>query len=171
MVYLTMTSTIVEALEKIQSLECLVNEKDELRSEKVGGGGLKEDNEEASLETQLGVQEKTCATEVLEDESSKEETTKRSKKSTADGLRRVEKPSLSSPKLGNPISHGQAIDLSRKLKAQNLSPRSLDALLRGARLYVAPPPPKPEPVGILSRFFTNTDNMLTFSRRPLNTKP
>ena len=166
-----MTSTIVEALEKIQSLQHSADEKDELRNQKVVEGRLKEDNEEAALETQLGDQEKTYATGVLGYESLKEETAKSSKKSTADGLGHVEEPSLSNPKLGNPISHGQAIDLSRKLKAQNLSPRSLDVLLRGARVYVAPPPPKPEPVGILSHFFTNTDNMLTFSHRPLNTKP
>jgi hypothetical protein len=161
MVYLTMTSTIVEALEKIQSLQRSADENDELRNEKIVESLLREDNEEAALETQLGEQEKTCATGFLGDESLKEETAKSSKKSTADGLGRVEEPSLSSPKRGNPISHGQAIELSRKLKAQNLSPRSLDVLLRGARVYVAPPPPKPEPVGILSHFFTNTNNMLT----------
>ncbi|RDL33890.1 uncharacterized protein BP5553_08258 [Venustampulla echinocandica] len=53
--------------------------------------------------------------------------------------------SLENPKVGNPISHGQVIDLSKQLKAYNLSPSSLDVLLRGARVYVPPPPSKPEP--------------------------
>ena len=65
-------------------------------------------------------------------------------------------PSLHNPKVGNPISHGQAIDLSKQLKVQDITPNSLDTLLRGARVYIAPPPPKPEPVRPLSLHATKT---------------
>lgn len=61
----------------------------------------------------------------------------------------LEEPSLRNPQVGNPISHDQAIDLSRQLKAQNITPNTLDELLRGARVYIAPPPPKPEPASSL----------------------
>lgn len=54
-------------------------------------------------------------------------------------------PSLQHPKSGNPISHVQIIALSRQLKAINSTQYHLDTLLRGSYIYVAPPPPKPEP--------------------------
>ncbi|KAL4739777.1 endoplasmic reticulum-based factor for assembly of V-ATPase-domain-containing protein [Aspergillus similis] len=58
--------------------------------------------------------------------------------------------------LGKPISHDQIIRISRYLKETQSSDnpdggggtsvdRSLDALLRGTKLYIPPPPPKPEP--------------------------
>ncbi|OBT63339.1 hypothetical protein VE03_07240 [Pseudogymnoascus sp. 23342-1-I1] len=52
-------------------------------------------------------------------------------------------PSLRDPKLGNPISHLQIVALSRQLKSINATPCHLDALLRGSRVYIPPPPPKP----------------------------
>ena len=68
-------------------------------------------------------------------------------------------PPLDNPAIGNPISHGQIIALSKFLrKAENEtvdrgSPASqvhasyhLDDLLRGARIYTRPPKPKAEPV-------------------------
>jgi hypothetical protein len=58
---------------------------------------------------------------------------------------RRSEPSLSEPALGKPISHGQIIDISKKLKELELSPYHLDILLRGSKIYVPPPPPKPEP--------------------------
>lgn len=57
-----------------------------------------------------------------------------------------EEPSLFDPRIGNPISHGQVMDLWKELKARDVTPKSLDALLRGARVYVPPPEPKVEPV-------------------------
>lgn len=54
-------------------------------------------------------------------------------------------PSLAEPQLGNPISHGQIIDISRKLKANGHEKYTLEALLKGSRIYVPPPKPKPEP--------------------------
>jgi TMEM199 family protein len=49
-------------------------------------------------------------------------------------------------RVGNPISHGQVIDITRDLKSHRIQPKSIEALLRGSRVYVAPPPPKAEPV-------------------------
>ncbi|KAL4819324.1 endoplasmic reticulum-based factor for assembly of V-ATPase-domain-containing protein [Aspergillus spinulosporus] len=58
--------------------------------------------------------------------------------------------------MGKPISHDQIIRISRYFKEPRSSDnpdgyggakvdRSLDALLRGTKLYIPPPPPKPEP--------------------------
>lgn len=57
-------------------------------------------------------------------------------------------PILSNPRIGNPISHGQVVDLSQKMKAQTLQPCRLEDLLKGVRMYIPPPAPKPEPVRI-----------------------
>lgn len=58
----------------------------------------------------------------------------------------TKEPTLDDPKLGNPISHGQIVDLWKQLKAQGNSNFTLEQLLRGASVYIPPPPPKPEPV-------------------------
>ncbi|KAF5546669.1 vacuolar er assembly vma12 [Fusarium mexicanum] len=57
----------------------------------------------------------------------------------------TQEPTLDDPKLGNPISHGQIVDLWKQLKAQGNSNFTLEQLLRGASVYIPPPPPKPEP--------------------------
>ncbi|KAF5561212.1 hypothetical protein FPHYL_6291 [Fusarium phyllophilum] len=57
----------------------------------------------------------------------------------------TKEPTLDDPKLGNPISHGQVVDLWKQLKAQGNSNFTLEQLLRGASVYIPPPPPKPEP--------------------------
>lgn len=51
-------------------------------------------------------------------------------------------PPLEDPAVGKPISHGQIVDLWQKLRPSS----SLEQLLQGARVYIPPPPPKPEPV-------------------------
>ncbi|RDA88577.1 hypothetical protein CP532_5836 [Ophiocordyceps camponoti-leonardi (nom. inval.)] len=43
--------------------------------------------------------------------------------------------------VGKPISHGQVVDLWTRLRPSC----SLEKLLQGSRVYVEPPPPKPEP--------------------------
>ncbi|KAF2012159.1 hypothetical protein BU24DRAFT_465724 [Aaosphaeria arxii CBS 175.79] len=71
-------------------------------------------------------------------------------------LQRDSEPSLEDPKLGNPISHSQLIDLSKLLKQHSavLDQESdedgplryrLDSLLKGSKVYFPPPPPKKEP--------------------------
>jgi TMEM199 family protein len=57
-----------------------------------------------------------------------------------------EEPSLESPVYGNPISHGQVIDLWKKLSNNGFSEYSLEGLLLGARIFVPAPPPKAKPV-------------------------
>ncbi|KAI0886575.1 endoplasmic reticulum-based factor for assembly of V-ATPase-domain-containing protein [Annulohypoxylon maeteangense] len=57
-------------------------------------------------------------------------------------------PSLKDPKLGNPIGHGQIIDIWKYLNnTQNGKGNAtrLEELLRGATVYVPAPPPKSEP--------------------------
>lgn len=137
MVYLTMTSTIVEALEKIQSLERSADDKSRLQIQKDGARARFEG--ESALEKSLTIEERTGNAQSIEGRSVAVD-------AAADTNEQSKEPSLSNPKLGNPISHGQVIDLLSQVKAKGLSPRSLDVLLRGARVYVAPPPPKPEPV-------------------------
>ena len=150
MVYLTMTSTIVEALEKVQNLQSSADEKSRLHSESDGEVGPGDNEKGSALGTQLR-EEKTGATRIEDNEISKQQSAM--KEIVVNGPGSLEEPSLLNPKLGNPISHGQVIDLSRKLKAQNLSPSNLDTLLRGARIYVPTRPPKPEQVSILLLVF------------------
>ena len=68
-------------------------------------------------------------------------------------------PSLDQPVEGNPISHGQLIEISEKLKQikEEADGREapdhgvichMDDLLRGSRIYVEPPKPKVEPVSL-----------------------
>jgi TMEM199 family protein len=54
--------------------------------------------------------------------------------------------SLATPVVGNPVSHGQIIDIWKKGRTAGLKQFSLENLLQGACVYVPPPPPKPEPV-------------------------
>lgn len=57
------------------------------------------------------------------------------------------------PNLNSPISHEQLIELSRYLKDNQIDhhgdkkiPKTLNSLLHGTKVYVPPPPKKPEPV-------------------------
>ena len=70
-------------------------------------------------------------------------------------------PSLDQPVEGAPISHGQLIEISKRLKQirEEIEYREtqndnviyhLDDLLRGSRVYVEPPKPKVEPVSMLT---------------------
>ncbi|KAI0845925.1 endoplasmic reticulum-based factor for assembly of V-ATPase-domain-containing protein [Daldinia vernicosa] len=56
-----------------------------------------------------------------------------------------DEPLLKDPSVGNPISHGQIIDIWKRLKDENDNTTRLEQLLRGATVYAPPPPPKPEP--------------------------
>ena len=67
--------------------------------------------------------------------------------------------SLDQPAIGNPITHGQILAISKILKeirmntiddnVDDLVSYHLDDLLRGSRVYVEPPKPKAEPVGLI----------------------
>ncbi|KAK0611471.1 endoplasmic reticulum-based factor for assembly of V-ATPase-domain-containing protein [Immersiella caudata] len=54
-------------------------------------------------------------------------------------------PALDDVAVGNPISHGQIIDLWTELKDGGLKQYTLEQLLKSSRVYIPPPPPKPEP--------------------------
>jgi hypothetical protein len=56
---------------------------------------------------------------------------------------------LSKPEIGKPISHGQVLDISVKLKELRIPSYRLDVLLQGSRVYNPPPLPKPEPVRLV----------------------
>jgi len=57
-------------------------------------------------------------------------------------------PRLADPQLGQPISHGQILDLWKQRRADGDGSLSLERLLSGSRIYVPPPPPKAEPVRV-----------------------
>jgi TMEM199 family protein len=57
-------------------------------------------------------------------------------------------PSLEGPRVGNPISHSQIVDLWRVLKAVGRTGFSLEKLLEGSKVYIPPTPPKPKPVSL-----------------------
>ncbi|GKT64106.1 vacuolar h+-atpase assembly protein [Colletotrichum tofieldiae] len=54
-------------------------------------------------------------------------------------------PTPEKPAVGDPITHGQILDLWKGLRSEGVEGFSLEGLLRGARVYIPPPPPKPEP--------------------------
>ncbi|CAD0018823.1 unnamed protein product [Aureobasidium pullulans] len=57
-------------------------------------------------------------------------------------------PSLSEPTIGAPVSHAQLIQVARCLRETDIPNKNdfrLDALLKGANIYVPPSKPKPQP--------------------------
>ncbi|KAK9773240.1 putative Endoplasmic reticulum-based factor for assembly of V-ATPase-domain-containing protein [Seiridium cardinale] len=64
---------------------------------------------------------------------------------SSDENRSTNEPNLADSTVGDPISHAQIIDLWKRLRAQNRTKHSLEELLRGATIYIPPPPPKAEP--------------------------
>lgn len=138
MVFLTITPAVLETLEELRSLERTASES-ELRGQKQTARRTSADNENGKeVEVKEGVNSGQRNHEVtveghislLEKELALE----------------LNEPSLSNPKLGNPISHGQIIDLWKDSQARSSHPKTLESLLRGARVYNPPPKPKPEPV-------------------------
>jgi hypothetical protein len=61
-----------------------------------------------------------------------------------------DEPSLEDPAVGNPVSHAQAVDLWKALQGAGHGEYTLEMLLKGSRVYVPPPAPKPEPVSWLA---------------------
>jgi hypothetical protein len=143
MVLLTMTPMILEALQELQSLDRAVDEKPSLRDEEVGERQSSEIRGDEN-ESQIRGKEEVKSGQRNDAENGMRNSLASHKE--GESTLNSEEPSLSNPKLGNPISHGQVIDLWKELKTRSSSPRTLDVLLRGARLYIPPPKPKPEPV-------------------------
>lgn len=121
MVLLAMTASMVEGLGQLQGLE------------KKATQGLRV--EEAPEAEDTG---KRTDQEQEDGKSTDDQQFKAGTQST--------EPPLSNPKVGNPISHGQVIDISCDLKSHGIQPSSLEALLKGSRVYVPFPEPKAEPV-------------------------
>lgn len=80
--------------------------------------------------------------------------------------------------LNAPISHEQLIGLSRYLKSKpdgqdgdSNTPTSLNSLLHGTKIYVPPPPKKPEPVRSFSIKVINSFWQYANKYRAPNTLP
>jgi hypothetical protein len=154
MVLLTMTAAMVEALEKLQSLSRERGEKTEEfcsqedtteESKEVGNDGSPMDRiRSAENEGKQGQISTELYTSNISRPSPKETEKQNLKRAST-----TTEPSLSNPKAGNPISHGQVIDLSTQMKAEALQPSRLEELLRGSGVYIPPPKSKPEPVSML----------------------
>ncbi len=145
MVLLTMTASIVEALEKIQASRSSLIEKNiqQLRQYTPRDGESTIDQEKDQEKGQKDfTHEAKFATETKTPAGLK---TGNVGEKSVDQNEKTE-PVLSSPSIGNPISHGQIMDISKEMKSHRLKPDSLEILLRGSRVYVAPPKPRPEPV-------------------------
>ncbi|KAK4235333.1 endoplasmic reticulum-based factor for assembly of V-ATPase-domain-containing protein [Achaetomium macrosporum] len=56
-----------------------------------------------------------------------------------------DEPSLEGATVGGPVSHSQVVDLWRALKDTAHGEYTLEKLLKGSKIYVPPPTPKPEP--------------------------
>lgn len=89
---------------------------------------------------------------------------------TERGLQRnMDDPLLDEASLGDPISHGQIIDLWAALRAAGRREYSLENLLKGSRVYVSPPPPKPQPVSPVPQ--CHRLSVLTSEVSPMSSKP
>ncbi|KAM3072090.1 hypothetical protein ACMFMF_007484 [Clarireedia jacksonii] len=136
MVCLTMTSEMVEALITLNSFQVPGSDGEATRRET-------DDNKVTEGEQ--------CeqAREAQEEDASKAdqiEPSAASKDDEGSSNRLASEPSLADPRIGNPISHGQVLGIWRDLKSHDKSCPSLETLLQGSRVYIRPPPPKPEPV-------------------------
>ena len=150
MVFLTMTPKIVEALEELQSLQREADEKTKNQGRKIE---LEENQEDRRGENKTEKEQEDEENRVKNSLSdAKEDVQGFSTAREASKENEQNQPSLWNPKLGNPISHGQVIDLWKESKDRGLHAHSLDALLRGSRVYVPPPKSKPEPVSHHSGF-------------------
>ena len=126
MVLLTMTPYMVKALEELQVLE----------GELPGEEEIPEKNTE--VQRRGGQIQDGCGT-----------STDKNQYPSAKAEKLSAEPSLLYPRVGNPISHGQVVDISRDLKRHGIQPLSLEALLRGSKVYAPPPPARVEPVSYI----------------------
>jgi hypothetical protein len=136
MVFVTISPTILVALEEVRLLD-QEGSRNAPGSQKLNDeqSRLDRDVNQAKVTERLGIQR-------IHNDAEDEQISHVERES--EGV--SSEPSLSNPKLGNPISHGQVIDLWKELKARSPRPRTLDSLLRGTQVYIPPREPKPEPV-------------------------
>ncbi|ESZ91495.1 hypothetical protein SBOR_8124 [Sclerotinia borealis F-4128] len=150
-----MTPTIVEALRTLHEIETHSHQEQlpsehpiETRKE------VEENTLQSSTdnETQLSREDDGRNAELTAD-SNQTELPVRQNVPTAisDGVKLLgnakvsQEPQLADPNIGNPISHGQIIDLWRDLNKHDSSSLTLELLLRGSRVYVPTPILKAEP--------------------------
>jgi hypothetical protein len=136
MVRLTMTSAMVEAIITLQSFQNPVPEEEKKRHETNDNTTTEGEQCEQSQEGQ----------ERDEAKSDQIEPPPVSNEEGGSSNKLASEPSLIDPKVGNPISHGQVLDIWRNWKSHDETCPSLETLLQGSRVYIPPPPPKPEPV-------------------------
>lgn len=125
MVLLTITPAIVEALHKLESVRAVPQPT----------------NDQGEFANDIEASESNTAKENVQSSTTKVYGGTVGEVETAE-------PKLCNPKIGNPVSHGQIMDIARDMKKENLLPQSLEILVKGAKVYAAPPPPKAEPVSI-----------------------
>ncbi|PQE07930.1 vacuolar ER assembly Vma12 protein [Rutstroemia sp. NJR-2017a WRK4] len=135
MVRLTMTSAMVEGLIKLQSFQVPVPEAENTRRET--NNNTTTDGEQAE-QSEEARERDGSETEQIESPTACKDDGESSGGSSSE-------PSLADPKIGNPISHGQVLDIWRNWKSHDELCPSLETLLQGSRVYIPPPPPKPEP--------------------------
>ncbi|KAG4432856.1 hypothetical protein IFR05_011656 [Cadophora sp. M221] len=138
-----MTATMVEALDKVWGLdqatdgsEGKMRLRDDDKSTK-GNDDNRESEDQTKKHTIIDAEEKRRIASVTPGHAAHPEERKEGSAAS--------EPALSNPRIGNPISHGQVVDLSQKMKARKFQPCRLEDLLKGARIYIPPPVPKPEP--------------------------
>lgn len=95
-------------------------------------------------------------------------------------LRETTEPGLKEPAVGKPISHGQVLGIAKALRANRGRfqqddaapdlPYHLEDLLRGSKVYVEAPVPKPEPVIVPHQapkpLLSNLDHRVQSSHEP-----
>lgn len=136
MVLLTITPSILDALEKLRSVEDVI-------SANIDGQASNE-----KVEATIGTSDLTPDDPKTAHEESPQGSIDTPQ--SLDGAKKSGESNLSNPKIGEPISHGQIIDIGRDMKIMGLYPQSLEILLQGSKVYIRPPPPKPEPVSLRS---------------------
>ncbi|TQS37388.1 hypothetical protein Golomagni_02141 [Golovinomyces magnicellulatus] len=129
MVLLTMTANIVEAL-----LELQLSQHTDQISLNADTSAVEKDE---SLLHRLNHKKRT---EYQESQIIKEEQDDMS----STEIENPKIPKLTQPKVGNPITHLQILDLSKLMKCRAHGSYSLEKMLRGSKIYIPPPLPKPE---------------------------
>ncbi|KAJ8063924.1 hypothetical protein OCU04_007774 [Sclerotinia nivalis] len=160
MVLLTMTATIVEAFQTLHEAENSHSHEESAAAsqqqmgKEIGESILKTspDNEAQLSEKDEETEDKERDAKLTEDSDQTDLPVQQNAPTSSSGdsksvgnAKVSQEPLLANPKIGNPISHGQIIDLWRDIKKKNISPLTLELLLRGSRVYVPPPVPKAEP--------------------------
>ncbi|CZR57722.1 uncharacterized protein PAC_07611 [Phialocephala subalpina] len=129
MVLLTITASMVEALEKIQSP----------KPQEFQSSGTTSPHTEDNIQN---TKEQGTKNETADAENKGHEELFLAEKGVE---AKSDQPTLDSPKIGNPITHGQVVDLSKQMKERRMEPCRLEVLLKGSRIYTPPPPKKAEP--------------------------